>query len=285
VFGWLVKGWIGLLFISLPLIFSYYLALYQLAMVTLPVNNPEDSLEKRRRFLILVSYTWGAQFPLYVVGEHAWKKPENRIPGSFTRNLPMRIPGLFWTKSHQVVGITSGIQFKRVDGPGLAFMEKMERPFQVVDLRSQVRTTDIDVVSKDGINFKAIVLCGFRMDPETWDTETYTKLRSMNNLLRGADKPSYTDGSFPFSNLRIQAALGTTSTPEAGDGIIYWDQWAVNIIEDAARKVISQKTLDELWRPENDKKEANALDRIAVEIKSGAELPLRSAGILLFVAR
>jgi hypothetical protein len=107
----------------------------------------------------------------------------------------------------------------------------------------------------------------------------------MNNLLRGADKPSYTDGSFPFSNLRIQAALGTTSTPEAGDAIIFWDQWVVNIIEDAARKVISQKKLDELWRPANDEQNANALDRIAVEIKSSAELAVRSAGILLFVAR
>jgi len=285
LFGWLVKGWIGLLLISLPLIISYYIALYQMAMITLPVNNPEDRLEKGRRFLILVSYTWGAQFPLYVVGEHAWKKTETRIPGSFTRNLPMGIPGLIWTKSHQVVGITSGIQFKRVDGPGLAFMEKMERPFQVVDLRSQIRTTDIDVVSKEGINFKAVVLCGFRMDPEAWDNETYIKLRSKNSLLRGADKPSYTIGSFPFSNKRIQAALGTTTTQETGDAIIYWDQWAVNVIEDAARKVISQITLDELWRPANDQKGANALDEIAFEIKSSAALTLRSAGILLLVAR
>jgi len=283
--GWLMKGWMGLLLISFPLILTYYMALYQLAMVTLPVNNPEDNLEKRKRFLILVSYTWGAQFPLYVVGEHAWKKPETRIPGSFTRSLPMGIPGLIWVKPHQTVGITSGIQFKRVDGPGLVFMGKMERPFQVIDLRSQVRTSDIDVVSKEGINFKAIILIGFRMDPETWDRETYNKLRTMNSLLRGADKPSYTEGSFPFSNLRIQAALGTTSTPEGGDTIIFWDQWVVNIIEDAARKVISQKTLDELWRPANDEKGANALDRIAAEIKSRAELTLRSAGILLFVAR
>jgi hypothetical protein len=283
--GWLMKGWVGILLISLPLIMTYYLALYQLAMVTLPVNNPEDNLEKRRRFLILVSYTWGAQFPLYVVGEHAWKKPETRIPGSFTRSLPMGIPGLIWVKPHQAVGITSGIQFKRVDGPGLVFMGKMERPFQVVDLRSQIRVSDIDVVSKEGINFRAVVLIGFRMDPDTWDRDTYNKLRTMNSLLRGADKPSYTDGSFPFSNLRIQAALGTTSTPETGDAIIYWDQWVVNIIEDAARKVISQKTLDELWRPVNDQKGINALDGIAAEIKSSAELSIRSAGILLFVAR
>ncbi len=285
LFGWLVKGWIGILFISVPLILTYYINLYQLAMVTLPTNNPEDNLEKRKRFLILVSYTWGAQFPLYVVGEHAWKKPEIRIPGSFTRSLPMGIPGLIWTKPHQVVGITSGVQFKRVDGPGLVFTKKMERPFQVIDLRSQLRTTEIDVVSKEGINFRAIVLVGFRMDPDIWDNETYARLRSMNSLLRGADKPSYTDGNFPFSNLRIQAALGTTSTPEAGDAIIFWDQWVVNIIEDAARKVISQKKLDELWRPAKNEQNANALDRIAVEIKNSAELTVRSAGILLFVAR
>ena len=284
-FGWLVKRWLGILFISLPMILTYYIVLYYLAMVTLPVNNPEDRAEKRKRFLVLASFTWGAQFPLFVVGDHAWKKTETRIPGNFTRNRPIKIPGLIWTKSHQVVGITSGIQFKRVDGPGVVFMEKMERPFQVIDLRTQVRTSEIDVVSKDGINFKARVFCAFRIDPEPWDNETYEKLRPMNGLLRGANKPNHIEGSFPFSSLRVQAALGTTSTQATEDVVIYWDKWALNVVEDAARKVISQKRLDELWRPEDDKKEANALDKIADEIKDSAYLPLRAAGILLFVAR
>ena len=38
----------GIFFISLPLILTYYIALYHLAMVTLPANNPEDRAEKKK---------------------------------------------------------------------------------------------------------------------------------------------------------------------------------------------------------------------------------------------
>jgi hypothetical protein len=168
----------------------------------------------------------------------------------------------------------------------VVFTGLLERPSQVFDLRLQVRTNEIEVVSKDGVSFKARVLTAFRLDPETWDKETYEKLRRMNPVLRGADKPSYTLGSFPFSRQRIQATLGVTSTKATtGDALIYWDQWAINVVEDQARKAISQKDLDELWRPANDTKFANALDIIAKEIKENSEFTLRAAGILLFAAR
>lgn len=283
-FGLVVDRWAGILFISLPLIVAYYSILYRLALITLPTSNPEDRTEKWKRFIILASYAWGIQFPLIVVDSNGWNKTETRIPGDFTWGYP--VPGLIWTKAHQVVTITSGIKFNRVDGPGVVFTGRMERPEQIFDLRLQLRTNEIDVVSKDGVSFKVRVFTGFRIDPEVWDKETYDKLRPMNAILRGADKPSYTKGSFPYSSLRIQAALGMTGTKAtANNPIIYWDQWAINVVEDQTRKVISQKNLDELWRPAEDKKYANALDIIAKEIKENAEFTLRTAGILLVVAR
>jgi regulator of protease activity HflC (stomatin/prohibitin superfamily) len=282
--GLAVDSWTGILFISLPLLAAYYSILYRLALITLPTSNPEDRTERWKRFIILVSYTWGIQFPLIVVDGNGWNKTETRIPGDFTWDYP--VPGLIWTKSHQVVAITSGIKFNRVDGPGVVFTGSMERPEQIFDLRLQLRTNEIDVVSKDGVSFKVRVFTGFRIDPEAWDKDLYDKLRPMNAILRGADKPTYTKGSFPYSNLRVQAALGVTSTKATTNTpIIYWDQWAVNIVEDKTRKVISQKNLDELWRPAEDKKYANALDIIAKEIKENAEFTLRTAGILLLVAR
>jgi len=59
----------------------------------------------------------------------------------------------------------------------------------------------------------------------------------------------------------------------------------MNTVEDQTRQAISQKNLDEMWRPSNDYKFANALDNIAKEIKENADLILRAAGILLVVAR
>jgi hypothetical protein len=281
--GWAIQSWIGIVFISIPLIAAYYAALYSLAIVILPASDPDDRVEKRKRFHILVSYAWGVQRPLVVVDGHAWKKPDIRIVGDIGHDFP--VPGVVWTRSHQVVGITVGTKFKRVDGPGLAFTGKLERPLQVMDLRQQARTSEIDVVSKDGINFKARVVAAFRLDPDTWDQETYDQLRTMNPLLRGADRPSYTKGSFPFTHLRVQAAIGVTGNKVAGDASVYWDQWVLNVVEDTARQVISQKNLDELWRPTKDKKWANALDKIAEEIKESAILTVRAGGILLLGAR
>jgi regulator of protease activity HflC (stomatin/prohibitin superfamily) len=283
-FGLYINNWVGILFISLPILVAYYCILYRLALVILPTSDPDDNAERWKRFVILAAYTWGIQFPLIVVDGNGWNKTETRIPGDFTWDYP--VPGLIWNKSHQVVAITAGIKFKRIDGPGLVFTGKMERPEQIFDLRIQLRTNEIDVVSKDGVSFKARVFTAFRLDPETWDKETYDLLRPMNTILRGADIPNYTKGSFPYSSLRVQAALGVTSTKATADNsIIYWDQWALSVVEDQARKVISQKNLDELWRPSDDKKGANALDKIADEIKKNVYPIFRSAGILVLGSR
>jgi len=283
-FGWMVDRWIGILFLSTPVILAYYAALNRLAMVVLPTSNPEDPYEKKQRFKVLAAFTWGFQLPDYVVSGHAWKKPDRRIPGDFTLDLPF--PGLVWTKSHQVVGITGGTQFKRVDGPGVVFTGKLERPFQIIDLRNQLRSSEIDVVSKDGIHFKANVFAAFRVDPDAWDEQTHDTIGAINPLLKGADQPSYMEGSFPYSHLRVKALLGSISPSSLNDDtLIYWDRWVLSVVEDMARKVISQKRLNELWKPAKDKKEANALEIIAQEIKDEIFIKLRSVGILLLAAR
>ena len=59
----------------------------------------------------------------------------------------------------------------------------------------------------------------------------------------------------------------------------------MNVIEDQTRKIISQKNLDEMWRPANDYKFANTMDVIANELKGNSEVILRAAGILLVASR
>ncbi len=294
--GLLLGGWVGVFFISLPLLGAYYASLYNLAIIILPTSNPEDRKERWKRFAVLASYSWGIQSPMYVTNDNAWKKIDTRIPGDFTwdfSDIPIPFlgkfllrPSLVWARSHQAVAVSGGTTFKRIDGPGVFFVGKLETPSQVFDLRMQLRTNEIDVVSKDGVSFKARVFTAFRMDNEDWTDEINNKVRPMNAILRGGRKLTHTTGSFPYSHLRVQAALGTTSTRAVDNNpIIYWDQWTINIVEDQARKAISQKNLDELWRPKEDRQFANALDIIANEIRENAELILRSSGILLVVAR
>jgi hypothetical protein len=282
--GWVINKWVGIFLISLPLILAYYSALFILAMVTLPASNPEAKFERWKRFLVLVSYTWGVQSPILVVADHAWKKADTRINGSFGNNPPF--PGLIWTKSHHVVGLTNGTQFNRVAGPGVIFTGKSEQPFQIMDLRLQLRANEIEAVTKDGINFIVRVFTAFRLDPEIWDEDTYAKMLEMNPFLQDADKPSHTVGSFPFSHRRVQAAISTTSakTTEPENPTL-WDQWVLNMVDEETRKVVSQKTLDEFWRPLHDQKNADAMSGIAQEIKDRLVPMMRSKGILLVASR
>lgn len=295
VLGWVTYFWMGFLLISVPLIATYYGALYSLANIILPPSNPDDKNEKRKRFFLLASYTWGTQSPMTVADSNSWKKPRARIPGDITwefSDYPLPFlnkllrDGAVWTRAHQVVAITGGTNFKRVDGPGLVFTGKLERPEQVFDLRLQLRTRIIEVVSKDGIRFNARYFTAFRMDNQDWTREQYEILRRKNPLLRGADKVTKTDGSFSYSPQRVQAAMGVTSTKvEDGTPLIYWDQWAMNVVEGETRKVIAKKNLDDMWKPPQNTAYANAMDGIAQEIKQNAEITLRASGILLVVAR
>lgn len=293
--GWAAGFWMGFLFLSIPLLAAYYSTLHDLALIVMPASNPEDRGEQKKRISAFTSFTWGTQSPMTVIDDHAWKKYDPRIPGDITWNFsefPIPLlnkldrPGVIWSHSHQATAVTGGNQFKRIENPGVSFAGRLERPDQIFDLRMQLRTREIDVVSKDGIHYKARYFTGFRIDRDEWDKKTYDQIRPLNPLLRGADKLSYKTGSFPFAHIRVQATLGVTSTNAGtGNSIVHWDRWAMNVIEDQTRKVLSQKNLDELWRPANDFKFANALDVIADEIKKNSELTLRAAGILLVVAR
>ena len=296
--GWLINRWMGILFVSVPFLAVYYAILRDLAIVIMPASNPDDRVEQRRRVQVFMSYTWGTQSPIYVVDEstNVWKKQDPRISGDITWDFSdfpipgfgklMERPGLVWTRAHQAAAISGGSHFKRVENPGVSFTGKLERLDQVFDLRLQIRSKEIEVVSKDGVHFTARYFAAFRIDNENWSHDTYIRLLEKDASLHGLNKLTYTDGSFPFSHPRVQLTLGTTSTRVAeGTPLLYWDQWVMNIVEDQVRKVISQKNLDEMWRPPNDQKFANALDVIAADIREDLAIALRAAGILLVAAR
>jgi hypothetical protein len=91
------------------------------------------------------------------------------------------------------------------------FTQANEHPIEgVVDLRNQGRTSWIDVVSSDGIPFKAHLSASFAVDKENWNRELYLRLLRKDRLLQGATGPDYTAGSFPFSRPRIRSLLSST---------------------------------------------------------------------------
>ncbi|GAB1471833.1 hypothetical protein MASR2M66_27110 [Chloroflexota bacterium] len=253
----------------------------------MPTSNPEDKKEAFLRFKALTWYVWGLQFPIWVVNEDTDRKAEERIPGDLFRNFSS--PGIIWAQSNQAVGITKGTEFSRVEGPGVIFTKPYERPYEVVDLRVQIRTTLIEAISQDGIQYKARVLAVFFIDKELWEDSEYTTLRGKNHRLRGANKTDRIAGNYKYSQKRVTATLSIESVKstigKAEHSIIYWDEWVLALIEEAARKELSCHSLNELWISLGDTSDTNPLDGIAENIKDKVADQIRSNGIKLVAAR
>jgi len=295
-FGWLFEGWIGILLISFPIYTVLLYLLYYLAQVVLPSAHPEDKKERWNKFMALFTYLLGAQFPVWIAKESAGRDFEIRIKGNnFSGGIE---PGIVWTHSHQVAGISSGIEFTQVEGPGIIFTKIFDRPISLVDLRPQIRTVDFEAITKDGIAFKAVIFSVFVIDFEDWPKKDW-KLPELERMAADLRQNPFLEkgirvdrkiGSYWYSTARVKSILSTAginTNPKDGEAgpTVYWDEWAFKQIENAARQVLSQRNMDELWRPLENREGAGALDEIASEIKRIVESKLRRTGINLYACR
>lgn len=284
--GWFLGKWAGLIFISLPLLIFYYYMLFHLALVVVPVSDPDNWEEIRQRFKIFVWYQWGFQYPLLTVRESTGRSAETGIAGNPSGPFG---PGLIWAHSHQVVGLTRGITFSGARQSGTVFTQAFERPFDVVDLRTQLRTSWIEVVSSDGIPYKALLFTAFAVDREYWNPSFYHKLLRENSLLKDGKEPDCTKGSYPFSKARLRALFSTIGVKPSSDSkeakTVDWDDGVLYQIERSAGEILSQKTLDELWQPQNDREGASAMDEIANAIKDRCSFQVRLRGVNVYSCR
>jgi hypothetical protein len=287
ILGLVLGGLPGLLLISLPIMIFYYYLSFHLAMVVVPISDPDNIQEWWQRFLIFVRYQWGVQYPHWMVTDSLGQNIEKRILGD---QFGLFAPGLICARSHQVAGLTTGMTFSRVPNSGNVFTKRYESPLTVVDLRTQLRTVWIDAISSDGIPFRALLFASFRVDKETWDRNLYHELLKQNPLLEKAQKPDYIKGSYPFSRLRLRALFSTIGVSSHADGheqskTAKWDERALYQIEKTAREVLSQRQLNGLWQPIEDHEGASAMDEIAAEIRRDCSEELRQRGILLYACR
>ncbi len=285
--GWLLGRWIGLFLISLPILVFYYYLLFHLALVVVPLSDPDNWREWIQRFLLLVWYQWGVQYPLWIVSDTVGQGVEIRIPGDQFGSFA---PGLVWARSHQVVGLTTGLAFSGVRQSGVVFTKAYERPLGVVDLRIQLRTSWIEVVSSDGIPYKALLFAAFAADREKWDRDLYHQLVRENPSLRNAKEPDRTSGTYHFSRARLHALFSTIGISSPSDDsskpkTIEWDESALYQIERATREILSQRRLDNLWQPEDDRNSVNAMDEIAGAIRDRCFLQLKKRGVHLYSCR
>ena len=273
--GWSLGKWLGMLMISAPVFGIYYYLLYRLAEVVIPASDPDNPTEKWERFKIFVWYMWGTQYPIIIIPNRPNAKAETRINGSVFRSS-LLAPGYIWTNAYQVVGLTSGTSFSRVEGPGAVYTRRFERVKEVMDLRTHLRTKDISAITQNGIKIQATLFASFCINRLPFD-----------NTIRSRLPPA---GRYAYLRPRVQAALrleGVSATPsDSGNPALRWDDQVMSQIEETARQVIAETSLEELWHPgRQDGNEISSLDLIAAKIRDRLTGFLQNNGIHLFSAR
>ena len=289
--GWIMGKWFGIIFISIPILTLFYFLLYYYAQIVFPASNPEDADERHNKFLALFWYVWGAQYPFWVAPARAARNLEKRIGGDYFKDFGA--PGIVWTHPYQVVGRSSGIEFNKIDGPGIMFTTQYERPVAIVDLRTQLRPTELQGMTKDGVAVKAVLFTSFKICDGSWgnlDRDERHRIWRTSPILQNGMDIDCPNGSYPYSTARVQAALGITSigTPTEDNQTpdIYWDQIAVERVKKEARLVLSGRTFNEIWRPiDNDNRHTSALDEMATQINKRAKPLLQEIGVQLMASR
>lgn len=287
--GWMFGNWFGMFFVSLPILVVFYLATYHLAQAIYPVADPEATIEKRNKFTAFFWYIWGMQYRSWVARSSATRYSDKRIDGNYIK--PFGGPGIIWTYSHQAVARSIGIELVRVDGPGILFTGRSERPVALVDLRTQLRPTPFTAVTKDGIEIKAYIFISFQIDGSDWEREKKHEFWRMNPVLQKGmeiEKSPYI--SHPYSRARVHATLSSSSIDFWGNDNKkeerYWDDVAVQRVLKEARLALSERTFDELWAPvENDSRGTGAIDEVSTEIVDRAKPELEKMGVTLFGSR
>jgi hypothetical protein len=180
-----------------------------------------------------------------------------------------------------------------VDGPGIIFTGQFESPVALVDLRTQLRVSNIDTVTKDGMNIRAVVFLAFAIDRDAWPKKNWS--RADTSKLRYHHPKSFeldhTQGNYPYSSGRIFSILSTSgvvSTNNPGEGEkseFFWDDWILKQAEHATRQVVSERSLDELWHPLSAHLGVSALSEMAANIKELLAPRLLEYGINLFTVR
>ena len=113
-------------------------------------------------------YLLGVQHPIWMAKAKTGREFEKQLDGNFGNELGK--PGIIWTWSHQVAGISKGIGFTRVAGPGLIFTDPFEAPVALVDLRMQSRISVVNTVTKDGMEVPTVVFTAFAIDKRNSST-------------------------------------------------------------------------------------------------------------------
>jgi regulator of protease activity HflC (stomatin/prohibitin superfamily) len=189
--GYWAAGWLGWLTITLPSLVLFVYSLWRFSGRLLPIErrswflvrdvwrhvagpeidrDSERNIQHRyRSFRALLTHSLGTNYPYYVVegGDRLERVGGDPIWRFFAG------PGIVLTNPHEVAVVTDGMEIKEIAPPGLAFTGRLDRVDQIVDLRTQLKTTNVSALTKDGIRVQVLAYVFFRIDATSGDADRF----------------------------------------------------------------------------------------------------------------
>jgi hypothetical protein len=266
--GLLIQPGLGGIAFAVLALFLYYYLIYLSALAIIP-TSPGDP-QRWKRFSILFRYMWGFAVPVRIPRKRTSKNVRDVISGN-QRNA-FGFKGLLCLHANQVAGLTTGTHFTRVVGPGVVFTRRFEKVFEngVMDLRTQIRTAWVDVISQEGVKYQALMLVVFRINPDLsyyhQELKRICPGQECRQRLR-AHCREYQESGLPYVNLRARDALHMTGKKifrfQDRETALSWDNMVVDQAQEVARQVLANRALSSLW-------EVQEAERDSAEVHSAS---------------
>lgn len=215
-------GMAGLLTITLPSLVVFWGALFVVSRCLLPLCG---SGLWGQAFRSLFGFCLGTNRPFRVFeGRELKTRVEGNPYGQFFAG-----PGLVLTGPAQAPIVWTGLRFVRIAEPGLSFTERFETIYQTVDLRPQLRSFDVECVSRDGIRVRVRMHIAFKLCVENKEPKTGT--------------------GFPFDEGSVYSAVWRQ--PAEDGERTEWDEWVKIAALRLVRRILGRYRIDQLAEPHN----------------------------------
>jgi hypothetical protein len=148
-------------------------------------------------------------------------------------------PGWLMTEPENLVVLKGGTDIKRVVGPGTLFTEATESPYEVIDLRNQIRLTRIDARTQDGIEVNLPISSLFRIDPGY-------KTITLEGLAKQEPWP-YRNQRDVYQIVFYEEVDPTGKTPLEAHQVRPWDDIPLKAAINRVKQVIPEYSLEQLY--------------------------------------
>ena len=251
-----IGHWLSCLTILLPTGLICGVALVWLSHHLLPLHKDQDW---RQTLECLITFALGANRPYYVIESGELVERVSGNAGASTAGA-----GIVLTGCDHTVALYSGLTFKGVYDPGVAFTDRFVQVQEIIDLRPQLRTFNVRAITRDGIPVHVVAFVPFRIgagsrQPQLGGSFPFRK-SAVFSVVHGQ----------PVEHRREQRDAGVTEYRKQRK----WDELVPMVATRLLQDIISEYTFDDLcalyqpeWDPRDEIKQ-KWLGRLRIHMKT-----------------